>query len=61
MNKLFILTGLLVAGCVTVPIPPVGENPGQYGHLEILVKFHPNLDKVMKTFLKEEPKPTSSK
>jgi hypothetical protein len=52
---------LLLSGCVSIPLPPMGENSGDYGHIDISVRYRPNFETIMNTFLKEEPKPTSSK
>ena len=41
---------LVIAGCVSVPIPPTGDHMGEYGSIKISLKFQyipavqPNLD-----------------
>ena len=41
---------LVIAGCVSVPIPPTGDHIGEYGSIKISLKFQyipavqPNLD-----------------
>lgn len=59
--RLWVLAIFFCSGCMSIPIPPGGENPGQYGYIDISVKFRPNFDSVMNAFRREEPKPTSSK
>jgi starvation-inducible outer membrane lipoprotein len=61
--KYYALLFFLLSGCVTIPIPPVGAEPGSLGSLEIQVMFHPNLINAVEKFNlgKENPKPTSSK
>jgi len=51
MKTALLLTVLLViAGCVSVPIPPTGDRMGEYGNIKISLKFQyipavqPNLD-----------------
>ena len=50
-TKLLLLSTLLViAGCVSVPIPPAGDHVGELGYVKISLKFQylpavqPNLD-----------------
>lgn len=61
MNHYFALLALVLSGCVTMPIPPIGENAGAYGMLEVKVMYHPNLSTIINKVRGEEPKPTSSK
>ena len=38
--KVFFFVFLIVgAGCVSVPIPPTGDNMGKYGNVKISLKF----------------------
>jgi hypothetical protein len=53
---------VLASGCVSFPIPPVGDDPGRYGYVDIKVQYRPNFDTVWTAFKpKQQPKPTSSK
>jgi len=36
---LAIIPVMLLSGCLTIPIPPVGEEVGQYGVLKIGVEY----------------------
>jgi hypothetical protein len=52
----------LLAGCVSLPIPPSGENAGKLGRLELKLSFKPNVSGAIDyLWSKQEPKPTSSK
>jgi hypothetical protein len=52
----------LMTSCVSFPIPPVGEDAGRYGYIDVSVKYRPNLDTIWSAIRpKQEPKPTSSK
>ena len=50
MNKLLLLYILVVAGCVSVPIPPAGDRVGELGYVKVSLKFQylpaeqPNFD-----------------
>lgn len=37
MKSLLLIPLLLIAGCVSVPVPPFGENRGQLGELQVKV------------------------
>jgi hypothetical protein len=53
---------LLLPGCVSVPIPPAGEDAGRYGYIDFRVTYRPKFDTALQLFQnKEKPKPTSSK
>lgn len=40
MKKLLaIIPVMLLSGCLTIPIPPVGEQAGQFGTLKIGVEY----------------------
>lgn len=53
---------LFLPSCVSFPIPPVGDDAGRYGYVDIKVQYRPNLDVMWSAFRsREEPKPTSSK
>ena len=51
-----------LTGCVSIPIPPGGEKPGQIGRLELKLVFVPNVSGAIDyLWSKQQPKPTSSK
>lgn len=52
---------LLLPGCVSIPLPPAGDHVGEYGRLEIMVRYVPNLSTAWSYLRGEQPKPTSSK
>lgn len=52
---------LAVAGCVSLPLPPAGENAGDWGRLEVAVRYIPNFPAAWAHLRGEQPKPTSSK
>lgn len=53
---------LFLPGCISFPIPPVGDDPGRYGYVDIKVQYRPNFDTVWTAFKSRQlPKPTSSK
>jgi hypothetical protein len=53
---------LFIPGCISFPIPPVGDDPGRYGYVDIKVQYRPNFDTVWMAFKSRQlPKPTSSK
>jgi hypothetical protein len=55
-------TVLLLTSCVSCPIPPVGENAGRYGYIDIRVQYRPNFDTVWTAMKpKQEREITSSK
>ena len=35
---------LALAGCISVPIPPSGEDAGKYGRIDIRITYSPNYD-----------------
>jgi hypothetical protein len=39
MKILLLILLLLIGGCVSVPIPPSGDNAGKYGHIKLSVKI----------------------
>jgi hypothetical protein len=45
------------SGCVTVPIPPTGENIGKYGKLQISIMFIPNVQELLRSSNKEIKQP----
>lgn len=52
----------LLTGCVSIPIPPGGQNPGQLGRLELKLVFTPNISGAIDyLWSQQQPKPTSSK
>jgi len=52
----------LLAGCVSIPIPPGGEDSGKLGRLELKLSFKPNVSGAIDyLWSKQQPKPTSSK
>jgi hypothetical protein len=52
----------LTTGCASFPIPPVGENAGKFGRLELKLVFVPNVSgSIDYLWSKQQPKPTSSK
>jgi hypothetical protein len=52
----------LLTGCVSIPIPPGGQNPGQFGRLELKLVFTPNISGAIDyLWSQQQPKPTSSK
>jgi hypothetical protein len=52
----------LLTGCASVPIPPIGENSGKLGRLELKLVFIPNVSgSIDYLWSKQQPKPTSSK
>jgi len=53
---------MALPGCISFPIPPVGDDPGRYGYVDVKVQYRPNFDTVWTAFKpKQQPKPTSSK
>lgn len=52
---------LLLPGCVSIPLPPTGEGAGEWGRLEVAVRYIPNLSAAWSYVTGEQPKPTSSK
>ena len=53
---------LFLTSCVSMKIPPFGENAGQLGTVELRIVYKPNVFGTMQYFLtKQQPKPTSSK
>jgi hypothetical protein len=52
---------LALAGCVSIPLPPTGENAGEWGRLEVAVRYIPNLSAAWSYLRGEQPKPTSTK
>lgn len=60
-NPFAIALALLGSGCVTIPVPPAGDNIGEFGRIEILVRYVPNLSSAWSYLTGEQPKPTSSK
>jgi hypothetical protein len=63
MKQAIVIAILLFAsGCVSFPIPPVGDDPGRYGYIYIKEQNPPNFETVWTAFKpKQQPKPTSSK
>jgi hypothetical protein len=62
--KFCILIAFLLSGCVSIPIPPGGENSGKLGRLELKLVFTPNVSGAIDYFWSKQqqtPKPTSSK
>jgi hypothetical protein len=52
----------MLTGCVSVPIPPAGEDSGKIGRLELKLVFIPNVSGAIDyLWSKQQPKPTSSK
>jgi hypothetical protein len=59
---LAIITAMLLSSCVSIPIPPAGENSGKLGRLEMKLVFIPNVSGAIDyLWSKQQPKPTSSK
>jgi hypothetical protein len=59
---LAIITALFLSSCVSIPIPPAGENSGKLGRLELKLVFTPNISGAIDyLWSKQQPKPTSSK
>lgn len=57
-----IFVALALTSCVSVPIPPAGENVGKLGRLELKLVFTPNVSGAIDyLWIKQQPKPTSSK
>jgi hypothetical protein len=53
---------MLLSSCVSIPIPPAGENSGKLGRLEMKLVFIPNVSGAIDyLWSKQQPKPTSSK
>lgn len=53
---------MLLNGCVSIPIPPGGEDSGKLGRLELKLSFKPNVSGAIDyLWSKQQPKPTSSK
>jgi hypothetical protein len=55
---------LLLQSCVSVPLPPTGEDAGKYGYMDVRIQYRPNFDTVISAFRKPNPdlpQPTSSK
>ena len=72
MNPKFIALAILIAfaiaiatfltGCVSFPIPPVGDDAGKLGRLELKLVYIPNVSGTINYLWdKQQPKPTSSK
>jgi hypothetical protein len=52
----------MLASCVSVPIPPAGNDIGKLGKLELKIVFTPNVSGAIDyLWSKQQPKPTSSK
>lgn len=43
---LLVASAVFLAGCVTLPLPPVGDDAGKYGFLEVRVQYKPNFEQV---------------
>jgi starvation-inducible outer membrane lipoprotein len=54
MRHLILLSVLALTGCVSIPLPPSGENAGKYGYVQI--GYVPNLFATPTL-----PQPTSTK
>jgi hypothetical protein len=62
--KWFLPIFFLLCSCVSIPIPPGGENSGKLGRLELKLVFTPNVSGAIDYFWskqQQKPKPTSSK
>jgi hypothetical protein len=59
---LAIIITLFLTSCVSIPVPPAGENSGKLGRLELKLVFTPNVSGAIDyLWSKQQPKPTSSK
>lgn len=43
---------LFLAGCISVPIPPAGEDAGKYGRVDIRISYVPNYDTIFSAYEK---------
>jgi len=59
---LFMVVATMLSSCVSLPIPPAGNDIGKLGKLELKLVFTPNISGAIDYFLKkQQAKPTSSK
>jgi len=59
---LAIITAITLSSCASIPIPPIGENSGKLGRLQLKFVFMPNVSGTIDyLWSKQQPKPTSSK
>jgi hypothetical protein len=59
---LAIIAALFLSSCVSIPIPPAGEDSGKLGRLEMKLVFVPNVSGTIDYLWKKQlEKPTSSK
>jgi hypothetical protein len=59
---LAIIAAITLSSCASIPIPPIGENSGKLGRLELKLAFTPNVSGAIDyLWSKQQPKPTSSK
>lgn len=49
---------LALAGCVSIPVPPTGDNAGEWGRIEVAVRYIPNLSAAWSYLRGEQPTPT---
>ncbi len=63
MRVILTACAVFCSGCMSIPLPPAGEDAGRYGHIDFRVTYRPNFDTAFQYFRnsKEQPKPTSSK
>jgi hypothetical protein len=53
---------VMLSSCVSIPIPPAGEDSGKLGRLEMKLVFVPNVSGTIDYLWKKQlEKPTSSK
>jgi hypothetical protein len=56
------IIALMLSSCVSIPVPPAGENSGKLGRLELKLVFVPNVSGAIDyLWTQQQPKPTSSK
>lgn len=43
---------IMLGGCISVPIPPSGEDAGKYGRIDIRITYSPNYDTLFSAYEK---------
>lgn len=61
MKRWATASALVVTGCVSIPLPPTGQGAGDWGRVEVAVRYIPNISTAWSYLTGEEPKPTSTK
>lgn len=53
MKFLLLFPVILLSSCMTVPIPPAGENAGKYGAIDVRISYRPNYETILDTIRKK--------